>query len=152
MPESDLRPKSKICLECGQPLGPGRKDRKFCNEFCRTAYHNQKRSDALSEPAPAYQPDGWQQREDEDERQIQKIEKVLFENRVKLLNMIAFGGFGVDLNDFYGYGVNLKYFTSEYRDKDTGLVYRMCYDHGYHVDTATHWVYLIYHPQEIYTI
>ncbi|MEN0057152.1 MAG: hypothetical protein AAGC65_25970, partial [Mucilaginibacter sp.] len=35
---------NKNCQECGLPLGPGREDRKFCNDVCRTAFNNKRRS------------------------------------------------------------------------------------------------------------
>ncbi|MFM7023147.1 MAG: hypothetical protein ACKOXB_09230 [Flavobacteriales bacterium] len=31
----------KNCLECGNPLH-GRTDKKFCDNYCRSAYHNKK--------------------------------------------------------------------------------------------------------------
>ena len=31
-----------VCLECGDRIGYGRKDKKFCSETCRNRYHNQK--------------------------------------------------------------------------------------------------------------
>jgi hypothetical protein len=30
----------KLCLECRKPLGAGRADRRFCNDACKTKFHN----------------------------------------------------------------------------------------------------------------
>jgi predicted nucleic acid-binding Zn ribbon protein len=39
MPKHLTEMSEKNCLECSTPLGPGRSDRKFCNDICRTAYN-----------------------------------------------------------------------------------------------------------------
>jgi hypothetical protein len=150
MNEHQITADPKSCSECGSPLGPGRSDRKFCNDICRTAFNNRRRNEAVAEPAATYQPDRQQQREEQDEHQIEQIQQILYENRVKLINMRGLYDSSLDPDDFYGFGLNLKFFTSEYHDKDRDLRFKMCFDHGYHI--ANDRVYLIYWPSAIYSI
>lgn len=42
MKYSDTNNDPARCLSCGDPIGYGRRDRKFCNDSCRMRYHNQK--------------------------------------------------------------------------------------------------------------
>jgi len=149
MEENQITEDSKRCSECGNPLGPGRSDRRFCNDICRTAFNNRRRNQAVAGPITNYEPDREQQREEQDDIQIGRIQQILFENRVKLINMTGLHDHSLNLNDFYGYGLNLKYYTSEYLDKDRDMKFKMCFDHGYHIAGET--VYLIYWPLEIYT-
>ena len=37
--EHDDRP---VCLECGDEIAYGRKDKKFCSETCKNRYHNER--------------------------------------------------------------------------------------------------------------
>ncbi|MFC0513526.1 hypothetical protein ACFFGT_04915 [Mucilaginibacter angelicae] len=138
----------KTCLECGKPLGTGRSDRKFCNDICRTAFNNRRRLETMPVSLSSGESDSFELREAQDMRQIIKIQEILLENRFKLFKMIGPGDFMILLTDFYGYNINLKYFTNEYKDTDRDLVFRMCFDYGYHIDGNM--VYLIYNGMEIY--
>ncbi|MDB4920517.1 hypothetical protein [Mucilaginibacter sp.] len=33
---------TRLCLDCGNPIRAGRKDKKFCDDMCRTNYNNNK--------------------------------------------------------------------------------------------------------------
>jgi hypothetical protein len=128
---------AKACLECDLPLGRGLEDRKYCNDICRTAYYNRRRK-APNNPIVNSL--------DREMAAIQRVQDILLENRVKLYNMQELFGHTLSPNEFYGFGVNLKYFTSEYRDE--GNIYRMCFDHGDRISGED--VYLIYAGAEIY--
>ena len=40
---------AKLCLECGDPVGKGRVDRKFCSVECKNKFHNKESySDKIS--------------------------------------------------------------------------------------------------------
>jgi hypothetical protein len=134
----------KTCLECGELLGPGREDRKFCNDICRTAYNNRRRKEPPPLPRVA---DPEERYEQSTLNAIKNIQDILFRNRVQLLNMYGLYENMIGLNDFYGFGINLKYFTSEYKD-DNGRTYRMCFDYGYRIE-GEH-VYLVYSGAEIH--
>ena len=138
----------KSCLECGQPLGAGRSDRKFCNDICRTAFNNRRRADGIAENIATDEADPEQRSLDPDSAAIKKVQDILVSNRNKLMNMHSLYEASMSLNEFYGFGVNLKYFTSEYKDDYYHEVFRMCFDYGYHIDGER--VYLIYSGAEIH--
>lgn len=148
MTEPTINENQKNCLECGQPLGAGRSDRKFCNDICRTAYNNRRRSDSLAEPTATYEPDPEQRSIDQDMAAINKVYDILVSNRIKLLNMYNIYDRRVPIDDFNRFGVNLKYFTSEHQDDYYEKVFRMCFDYGYHIDGNR--VYIIYNGAEIF--
>ena len=129
----------KNCLECGQPLGAGRSDRKFCNDVCRTAFNNRRREEnILKEPAEAFTPNP----------AFQKIFNILISNR----NMLKMYDLYVEqpflLRDMLGKGFNPKYFTSEYTLEGIGL-FKFCFDYGYHI-TGDGRVYILERPEEIF--
>ncbi|WP_439697038.1 hypothetical protein ACFGVS_00750 [Mucilaginibacter sp. AW1-7] len=138
----------KNCLECGLPLGAGRSDRKFCNDICRTAFNNRRRAGDITKPAAAHEARPGQRSPDRDSAAIKKVQDILVSNRSKLMHMHSLYETSMGLNEFYGFGVNLKYFTSEYNDDYYDKVFRMCFDYGYHIDGDR--VYLIYSGAEIH--
>jgi hypothetical protein len=148
MTEPTVNENQKSCLECGQPLGAGRSDRKFCNDICRTAYNNRRRSDSMAEPSANYEPDPEQRSIDQDMAAINKVYDILVSNRIKLLNMYNIYERRLSVGDFNRFGVNLKYFTGEHRDDYYEKVFRMCFDYGYHIDGNV--VYVIYSGSEIF--
>ncbi|HTE00591.1 MAG TPA: hypothetical protein VK668_14960 [Mucilaginibacter sp.] len=139
MPEETNLENPKSCLECGEPLGAGREDRKFCNDICRTAFNNRRRK----EPAPTKisQPPLL----DKENYSTRKVYQILLNNRQILESYMLFFGDQLELRDLIGRGFNLKYFTSEYLATDTGT-YRFCFDHGYYIKGET--AYLVFRPEE----
>src|ERR1700733_939599 len=107
----------KICLECGQPLGAGRSDRKFCNDVCRTAFNNRRREEnILKEPAEAYT----------SKPAFQKIFNILISNRDMLEMYDLYVEQPYLLRDLLGKGFNPKYFTSEY-SLEGGELFKFCF-------------------------
>jgi len=137
-----------ICTYCGQPFELSRNDKKFCNEFCRTAYHNDHRGSKLAEPATNYSSGPDQELIDQDMAAIKKVYNILVNNRIKLYNMYYQYERRVPMDDFLRYGLNLNYYTSQYKDDYYEKVFKMCFDYGYHIDE--NFVYLTYYANEIY--
>jgi predicted nucleic acid-binding Zn ribbon protein len=139
MPGTDIEKPEKLCLECNEPLGPGREDRKFCNDVCRTAYNNRRRKEpAGKEPA---EPSG-------DNPAFQHIYQILVKNRDTLMFYDCYKEEPHTIRDLQGHGFNLKYFTSEYHMEDIGI-FKFCFDYGYHI-TEIGRVYIIEHSDEIF--
>ena len=129
----------KHCLECGEPIGPGRGDRKFCNDLCKTSYHNQKRR----EPTAA---DEFSYFNNAEMPAIRKVYHILLKNWSILYSIGQYDGAILDLRDLLGHGFNLKYFTSEYR-QENGDHYKFCFNLGYRI-TPKEEVMIIYRPKK----
>ncbi|OOQ58290.1 hypothetical protein [Mucilaginibacter pedocola] len=121
--ETTLTEEPKTCLECGQPLGAGRSDRKFCNEFCRIAHNNQKRKETQVSDTENSNPDN---------PDFRKVYDILIKNREILMMGYLYQGNTAELRDLLGRGFNLKYFTTEYTDPQYGT-YKFCFDYGYQI-------------------
>ncbi|NVM66694.1 putative nucleic acid-binding Zn ribbon protein [Mucilaginibacter sp. SG538B] len=128
----------KTCLECGQPLGAGRDDRKFCNDICRTAYNNRRRKGNQKEPEADHR----------DSPNFRKIYEILLSNRELLMMHSLYKDEPYMLRDLLGKGLNLKYFTSQYEMPEVGT-FNFCFDYGYHI-TSTGRVYIEENVQEIF--
>lgn len=137
----------RTCLECGGPLGAGRSDRKFCNDVCRTAFNNKRRAGSLTDSPADDEADSEQRSIDRDAAAVQRVQQILLSNRAILCNVYELYERRVSYIDFMGHGINIKYFTSEYKDDD-GYRYRMCFDYGYRLDGEV--VYLIYNGGELH--
>jgi hypothetical protein len=109
-----------VCLECGGNLGPGRDDRKFCSDPCRTGFNNQKRRDKQDGKSPLSSKD-----------YIVKIQQILLNNRQLLLEICPEDQVKkMQKRDLEGRGFNFKYFTSESPSKNQHI-YRFCFELGY---------------------
>lgn len=97
------------CQECGQILN-GRKDQKFCSDYCRNSFNNR-----LNEDSTKY---------------IRRINNILRKNRRILSQLNPKGKVTVDGITLAEEGFNFHYFTNTYKTK-TGSVYIFCYDQGY---------------------
>lgn len=97
------------CLECGDKLS-GRKDRKFCSDYCRNTYNNRQNEDATS--------------------YMRRINAILRKNRRILLALNPSGKCTVDAITLAEEGFNFHYFTNIYQTQKGG-VYYFCYDQGY---------------------
>ncbi|MFM7387384.1 MAG: hypothetical protein ACKO68_08425 [Bacteroidota bacterium] len=97
------------CLECSETLR-GRKDQKFCSDYCRNAYNNR-----LNEDCNAV---------------VRKINRILRKNRRILAELMEKNLKSQPLNALIENGFNVNYHTGVYETKK-GDVYVFCYDLGY---------------------
>lgn len=97
------------CLECGQKLS-GRKDQKYCSDFCRNAYNNK-----LNEDSNKY---------------VRRINGILRKNRRILEKLNPDGKVTTDGITLAEEGFNFHYYTNIYTTKK-GSQYFFCYEHGY---------------------
>ena len=104
---------TKQCLYCNNEFKEGRTDRKYCNDLCRAAYHNQQRRLQQSS--------------------VQKINAILKKNLSILKRLSPEGYSVVRKTTLSEQGYNFNYFTNVYRTKDQRL-YFFCYDRGFAVN------------------
>jgi predicted nucleic acid-binding Zn ribbon protein len=97
------------CKECGQRL-VGRRDQKFCSDYCRNTHNNR-----LNEDTTAY---------------MRRINNILRKNRRILAALNPDGKKTVDGITLAEEGFNFHYFTNIYRTQK-GSSYYFCYDQGY---------------------
>jgi predicted nucleic acid-binding Zn ribbon protein len=108
----------KLCLNCGKPVGAGRKDKKYCSEACKTDYNNNKEASAEPEMSLA--------------RYIKRVQQILVKNREILDECLGDKETrAMDKQDLDGRGFTFKYFTSRTRVIKTGEVYCFCFELGY---------------------
>ena len=98
------------CLECGEPIR-GRADKKFCSDYCRNAYHNQRNKDSKN--------------------LIRNINNRLRKN-YRILDSFPLkeGKTRTTRNKLIDKGFDFDYFTNLYTTKK-GSVYYFVYDLGY---------------------
>jgi hypothetical protein len=99
----------RTCQECQAEL-KGRKDQKFCSDYCRNTYNNR-----LNEDATKY---------------VRRINNILRKNRRILAEMNPKGKITVDSISLAEEGFNFHYFTNIYTTQK-GAKYYFCYDQGY---------------------
>lgn len=97
------------CLECGALLN-GRKDQKFCGDYCRNTFNNR-----LNEDSSKY---------------MRRINNILRKNRRILSQLNPDGKKTVDGITLAEDGFNFHYYTNIYTTKK-GSQYVFCYDQGY---------------------
>ncbi|MBI2257942.1 MAG: hypothetical protein HYU67_03480 [Flavobacteriia bacterium] len=100
---------SRICLECSSKLR-GRKDQRFCSDFCRNAFNNR-----LNEDANKY---------------VRRINSILRKNRRILESLNPTGKTTIDGLILAESGFNFHYYTNIYSTQK-GTDYYFCYDYGY---------------------
>lgn len=116
--------KKRECLECGTKLN-GRKDQKFCGDYCRNTYNNR-----LNEDSNNY---------------MRRINNILRKNRRILVKLNPKGKKTVDGITLAEEGFNFHYYTNIYRTK-AGTEYMFCYDQGY--SKLDNNQYLLVHKQD----
>jgi hypothetical protein len=127
MTENTHENPAKICLECGEPLGPGREDKKFCNDSCRTSFNNRRRK----EPVPHGETDTGAVSVEEN---MARVNSILRRNREIIFDLVMNQHLtSMYKHDLIGYGFNFKFITSTYDDPEAGY-YRFCYEWGYRFD------------------
>lgn len=100
---------TRLCAECNQKLS-GRKDQKFCSDYCRNGFNNR-----LNEDQNKY---------------VRRINGILRKNRRILASLNPDGKITVDGIRMAEEGFNFHYFTNIYTTKK-GTQYFFCYDYGY---------------------
>lgn len=101
--------KTRKCKECEMKLS-GRKDQKFCSDYCRNTFNNR-----LNEDATKY---------------VRRINNILRKNRRILAFLNPSGKKSVEGITLAEEGFNFHYYTNIYTTK-TGSQYFFCYDQGY---------------------
>ena len=99
----------RVCLECSAPL-KGRKDQKFCSDYCRNSYNNKQNEDS--------------------NKHVRKINSILRKNRKILEKLNPKGKATVDALTLAEAGFNFHYFTNIYKTQK-GASYFFVYDYGY---------------------
>ena len=100
---------TRNCQECSEKLA-GRKDQKFCSDYCRHTFNNR-----LNEDATKY---------------IRRINNILRKNRRILSILNPNGKNTVDGITLAEEGFNFHYFTNIYTTQK-GAQYFFCYEQGY---------------------
>ena len=99
----------KTCLECDYPI-IGRKDKKFCSDSCRSAFHNQLRGPA--------------------ENQIRKTNIILRKNRRILFDFYNNKSATIERNKLLEAGFKFP-FSTQIEINEAGTIKKYCYDISY---------------------
>ena len=99
----------KACLECGDKI-VGRVDKKFCSDYCRNAFHNNRNKDRKN--------------------LVRNVNNQLRKNYRILESLNPKEKTTVSKNKLLARGFNFEYLTNLYTTK-TGKVYYFVYDQGY---------------------
>ena len=103
---------AKKCLECGEPVGKGRVDRKFCSVECKNKHHNK---EAFA-----------------DKVSTEKIKKILNKNRKILKAMYARkDNEEIERERLLKAGFEFDYHTHFKKTKNGNYTYTFCFDYGY---------------------
>jgi hypothetical protein len=103
---------AKSCLECGDPVGKGRIDRKFCSVECKNKYHNKEAYAEKIETA--------------------RIKKILNKNRKILKKMAARkDAEQIHKERLLKEGFEFDYHTHFKISKVKKYQYTFCFDYGY---------------------
>lgn len=100
--------KNKLCLQCSDPI-QGRSDKKFCDSYCRSQYHNERSAN--------------------ESVLLQKIERILRKNRRILLMIAGKSGMVISRSKLKEMGFQFDYFTHRIQE-EKGDTYYYCYDRG----------------------
>ncbi len=100
---------TKNCMYCNEPL-EGRYDKKFCDSFCRSAYHNQTKTST--------------------EAYIKNVNRQLRANRSALRKACPLGKATVRKSFLKTMGMDFKHLTHSWKSNG-GNLYYFCYDYGY---------------------
>jgi hypothetical protein len=100
---------SRTCQECNSKLS-GRKDQKFCSDYCRNSFNNR-----LNEDGTKF---------------IRRINNIIRKNRRILTSYNPLGKNTIDGMTLSEEGFNFHYYTNIYTTQK-GSTYYFCYDQGY---------------------
>jgi hypothetical protein len=102
----------RLCMQCEKPIKAGRADKKFCNEGCRSVYHNAKHT---AEPP-----------------EIRKINKLLSNNREILKSLLGKEEERICVQETLSKrGYKFDYHTHFIITHFKGNQFTFCYDYGY---------------------
>jgi hypothetical protein len=102
----------KPCLECGEPVGKGRVDRKFCSVECKNKHHNKESF--------------------EDKMSTGKVRKILEKNRSILKEMYKRkDNHEIEKSRLEKAGFEFDYHTHFKKTKMGNYTYTFCFDYGY---------------------
>jgi len=99
----------KECLNCGN-LITGRIDKKYCDDLCRNAYHNDQNRDTS--------------------KYVRQVSRILMNNRRILFELNPDDKSKTTRSKLLSKGFDFNYFTNIYTTK-AGAVYYFCYEKGY---------------------
>ena len=100
------------CLYCDRAITAGNKGKKFCNDGCKTAYHNQQKS--------------------QENEEIQKIKLALINNRRVLKNVLGKESeVLVTRESLLKQGFEFDYHTHHVISKIKSNEFIFCYNYGY---------------------
>lgn len=102
------------CLSCGDSL-KGRSDKKFCNDYCRNNFNNQRKS------------------LDKQNSVIKAVNSILLKNRKILESVLPSGDERIKVfgDKLIRLGFQFNYITNVNRH-DANQTYFCCYDYGYY--------------------
>lgn len=102
----------RLCLQCDKPIKSGRTDKKFCNEGCRSVYHNAKHT---GEPP-----------------EMRRINKVLKNNRETLKSLLGKDAERICIRETLSKrGFKFDYHTHFVISHFHNNQFTFCYDYGY---------------------
>lgn len=99
------------CFACGKLL-KGRADKKFCDDYCRNEFHNNRNSDRNNG--------------------VRSINNILYRNRRILESVLQNTDRSITISRsrLLEKGFDFQYYTHHYRTVD-GIVYCSCYEYSY---------------------
>ncbi len=100
----------RICEQCQKPLH-GRTDQRFCDAYCRNAFHNRSK-----QPYEQY---------------IKLVNAHIRKNRRILREICPVGKTTVRREVLEIKGFNFKYFSGTFHAHSSGQTYYLCYDYGF---------------------
>ena len=107
-----MEEETRFCLQCEKPIKSGRTDKKFCNEGCKSLYHNAK---ITSEPP-----------------EIRRVNKLLRKNRDILKELLGKDSEYICVKEtLVKKGFKFDYHTHNIISKSQGNQFTFCYDYGY---------------------
>jgi len=98
------------CLACGEDF-VGRSDKKFCSDYCRNVYNNNRNRDVNN--------------------YMRNVNNILRKNRRILAELNPNGKAKVTKNKLIQKGFNFEFHTNIYTTKKEKKVYYFCYEQGY---------------------
>jgi hypothetical protein len=150
MPATEtMENEEKLCLDCGKPLGPGKLGKKYCDEYCKSNYHNRvNREKKQTTLVPAPEPVAPKRTYPE---HLDRINAIIINNRSILKDICddETQAIRIRLRNLIGRGFNTKFFTSQSEPTAQGKVYNFCYEYGYR-EEGDGMVVVIYRPREIF--
>lgn len=101
-------PTKKVCLDCEQPI-QGRSDKKFCDDNCRTNFHNQQKQ--------------------QEEKTLRQINSILKRNRTILLRLSAGNDAVVPIKSLREANFNFHFCTHQQQinQQNWPVIYDMAY-------------------------